>query len=369
VKDSAGPRSPTLTDVAREAGVSVGTVSHVVSGARHVRPETRIRVERAIALLRFRPNRVARSLISDRTNTVAVVIPDVANPFFADLIRGAEDVFDAAEIVIAFRSSDNSSATQRRHLQSFLERRVDGVILAVAADADPNELHDLAERGPVVLVDRVPRGWEGDTVRGDDLLAMELVVNHLFSLGHRKIALVNGDIGLSTALGRENGFRTSMATLGLSPHCISSGSFTLQSGLDQALNHLASSDPPTAICAANDLLALGTLAAARRLGLSVPGDLSVTGLDDITYADLASPPLTTVAQPAYTMGATAARLVLQRLEDRSRAGRLDPRQEVILKPTLVPRQSTGSPTRGPAGDGGDSRATLQHGDTAEPGTN
>ncbi len=329
---------PTMHDVARVAGVSIGTVSHVLSRSHYVRPETRARVEVAVDELGFRPNRVARALVRRRTNTVAVVLPDITNPFFAELARGAEDVLGTADFAAVFGNSDNDPDKERRYLSNFGDRRVDGMIIVIAAETDGNEISDLAERMPTVAVDRVISGWRGDQVVGDNEAGMALAVHHLVELGHRRVALINGDRRLSTTVERRLGFGRALQVEGLQPVSMTDGAFTYESGFQQALELLGRSNRPTAVCATNDLLAFAVLAAASEKGCRIPQDLSVVGYDDIAFAKLASPSLTTVRQPAYDMGATAAHLLLERLQDDRRLSK-----RVVTKAELVVRGSTAAP--------------------------
>ena len=318
----------------------MGTVSNVVSGARAVRPETRERVERAIAELGFRPNTIARALIRRRTQTVGMVIPDVTNPFFSDLIWEVERALTDADYAVVFGNSANDPGRERRYLEAFLSRRVDALVVVVTAGADLDFVRGLAAEVPTVFVDRlVPTDVE--SVVGDNDAGMALVVDHLVGLGHRRLALVNGDAGLETARARAAGVGAALARHGLELAACSSGAFTLESGDEQARRLLAGDSRPTAVVAANDLLAMGVLAAAVRGGLSVPEDVSVTGYDDIAYAAFTSPPLTTVRQPARTMGEEAVRLLLARLEGDESAPR-----RVVVEPELRARSSTGPPPPG-----------------------
>jgi LacI family transcriptional regulator len=318
----------------------VGTVSNVVSGARTVRPETRERVERAIAELGFRPNTIARALIRKRTQTVGMVIPDVTNPFFSDLIWEVERALTEADYAVVFGNSANDPGRERRYLEAFLGRRVDALVVVVTAGADLEFVRGLAAEVPTVFVDRlVPP--DVDSVVGDNAAGTALVVDHLVGLGHRRVALVNGDAGLETARAREAGADAALARHGLQLVARSSGAFTLESGDEQARALLAGAAAPTAVVAANDLLAMGVLAAAAGAGLAVPGDLSVTGYDDIAYAAFTSPPLTTVRQPARAMGEEAVHLLLARL-----AGDGSPPRRAVVEPELRPRSSTGPPAVG-----------------------
>ncbi len=329
---------PTIKDVARLAGVSVGTVSNVLNRPRRVSPQTRAKVEWAIAQLGFRPNKVARALISQRTNTVGMIVPDAANPFFAELLRGVEDVLGERDYAVIFGNSDNSASKERRYITALRERRVDGMIAVTATDADAEEIRALGEEIPMVIVDRQISGWEGDCVLSDNRLGMTLAVDHLVSLGHRRIALIDGDLRLFTARERYAGFLDGLARHGLEPAVVSFGSFTFDSGYSQMAALLRGDPLPTAVCAANDLLALGAIAAILDAGLRVPQQISIVGYDDIIFARVSSPGLTTVRQNARAMGAEAARLMLERLE-----GRRSGPKRVILEPELVVRQSTASP--------------------------
>ncbi len=329
---------PTIRDVARLAGVSVGTVSHVINGSRAVREDTRQRVERAIAVLGYRPNRLARALVRQRTGMIGMIIPDVTNPFFAELLRGAEDALVEFGYEVIFGNSDNQPAKEQAYLNAFRERRVDAVILTPVANAESAMLQALAREVPLILVDRLLPDWEGDYVVCDNRAGMWLAVEHLVKLGHQRIALVNGNPLLSTGHERRAGFLEAMAAHGLEPFAVSDGMFTLESGYAQAMTLLQQRERPTAICAGNDLIALGVLAAARACGQSVPADLSLTGFDDIAYAELTSPGLTTIRQPTREIGAEAARAAIRRISGES------PVCRIVMPVELVVRRSTAQPT-------------------------
>ena len=331
------PRRPTISDVAARAGVSIGTASHVLTGRRFVTPERRERVTRAMADLGYHPNRIARSLTLEETSTIAMVIPDVANPFFGELMRGVEEVARSAGYCVLFGNSDNNPDEERRYLTEFSERRVDGILLAVAAASDEPTASGPDFTMPVVALDRVPPDWPHDAVLVDNRNGIEQAVAHLVALGHKRIGMIGGDSAQSTGQERLAGFEEAMQRRGLDPAWRSVGSFSLASGMAQAAELLdrPRSEWPTALIAANDLIALGVLAAAREAGVSVPDELSVCGFDDIVYAAIAVPALTSVRQPVREIGVQAARLLLDRVE-----GRAGPAQTRVVRTKLVVRKST-----------------------------
>jgi LacI family transcriptional regulator len=337
---SASPtaRRPTITDVAELARVSVGTVSNVLTNAQRVSPATRRRVEVAIAQLGYRRDKVAQSLSRRRTNLIGALVPEVTNPFFAELVQEIENVvFSAGDYSVVFATSHEGPDSQRRYLESFRERRVDGVIVVVAAETELPDIEAIAADTAVVLVDRDVSDWQGDAVLSANESGVELAVDHLSQLGHVRIALINGELKLPTARERRQGFEQAMRTRHLTPVGISQGSFTLESGHAQMDALLSAPEPPTAVVAANDLLAMAAITAATAHGLRVPRDLSIVGYDDITYARLVSPPLTTVRQPAREMAREAANLLLDRLSNPPRESR-----RVVFQPELVVRRSTGA---------------------------
>lgn len=343
-----GDTSATVRDVAAAAGVSVGTVSHVVSGRRPVADATRERVARAIRALNYRPNRLARSLLERRTHTIGMLIPDIANPFFGELARAVEREARAGGYCVVFGNSENDPIVEAQYLAEFVERRVDGLIVVTAARRAWAER--LPADLPVVALDRYPAGWRYDAAVADNRLGMELVVSHLSELGHRRLGFLGGDPRLTTGRERASGFRAALTRRGLRAGWRSSGSFDLESGRQQAARmlRLAPGERPTAIVAANDLIALGALLAARDAGVQVPDELSVVGFDDIPFAALAFPPLTTVRQPIDQLAALAAGLLMGRV----RAGRQrrSASRFLSVRPDLVVRRSTAPAIEPPGTD-------------------
>ena len=232
-------RSPTIVDVAARAGVSTGTVSNVLSGSRHVRPETRARVEAAFAELEFRPNRIARALSQRRTSTIAMVIPDVTNPFFAELVRTVEQSLAAAGYAVLFGNAANDADAERRYLTEFADRRVDAIVAATAG-VDAEFLHRLGAELPTILVDRVADGWTGDLITDDNHAGMTAAVDHLVALGHRHIGFLDGQPTLSTGRERLTAVRRALRRHGLELTSAAAGPFTLESGYRSAHELLTS---------------------------------------------------------------------------------------------------------------------------------
>jgi LacI family transcriptional regulator len=338
VDDAPKPRKrATIVDVARAAGVSIGTVSHVLSNARRVRPETRERVEEAIAQLDFEPDNVARSMIRGRTQTIGMLLPDITNPFFADLSWLVEQALADFDHALVIGNSGNDSAREERYLRSFITRRVDAIIVAVAGTENLSVLKRIGNDIPTVLFDRVIDGTPWDSVLTDSAGGIGAVVDHLIGLGHTRIALASADPELPTAAARRAALVSGIARHGLDLAGETVGAFTLSSGREQGHALLARSPRPTAIVAGNDLIAMGILDAAAAAGIAIPADLSVVGYDDIVYAGYTAPPLTTVRQPVDRVAAEIVRLLRSRIEDPAAEAR-----HVILEPRLVVRDTTGA---------------------------
>jgi LacI family transcriptional regulator len=332
-----GATRSTIVDVAKRAGVSTGTVSNVLSGARRVSPQTRRRVEQACDELAFRPSRVARALSQRRTHAVGMLVPDVTNPFFGALILTAERALAERGYAVLFGNAGNDAHVERRYLAEFVERRVDGIVAATSG-VEADVLVAVGEQTPTVLVDRTIAGWPGDSVVGDDRGGMALAVAHLVALGHERIALLDGEHALSTGRARLDGAVDELARLGLEPAAVTSGPFTLESGYERASEILGAAPRPTAICAANDLLAIGAMRAAGARAVDVPTGLSITGFDDIAFAPYVSPPLTTVRQKPQLIASAIVDVLTRRIADPAA-----PPARIVVDPELVVRRSTSAP--------------------------
>jgi LacI family transcriptional regulator len=330
----------TLREVATAAGVHPGTASRALNEATRslVRPETVERVVAAANALGYKPNLLARSFKTHRTNSVGIIIPDINNPLFPPMVRGVEDRLFKEGYVALLANTENDPVRQERIFEGMVDRRVDGLVLATARRDDPS-LTALGDEGiPIVLVNRVVKDHTFPSVSVDDAAGIRMVVEHLRGLGHQRIAHVAGPQSMSTGYARYGGFVSSMAESGavVDPQLVAfAEGFTIEEGERCAAEVLACADAPSAIVAANDMLALGCYAAAETAGLLCPEDVSIVGFNDMPYIDRLDPPLTSVRIPHYDIGAYAAGMLLDAIR-----GVALPRNEVHLAPTLVVRGST-----------------------------
>ncbi len=304
-------RQPTIRQVAALAGVSPSTVSRVLNGTdgQHMRPATRDRVLEAIRKLNYTPQRAARSLRRQLAQVLAVLLPDISNPFFALLARGVEAVaFDAGCSTLICDSS-NSVHKETRYLSLLLAERVQGVVFVPVAQPDRDAIDRLAHCGVrMVVADREVRGLP--TISADNRTGSRMLTEHLLELGYRKIAYIAGPADVSTANDRLAGFLDALKVRDMTPVCVCHGQFTYESAYATAKAILARGSPD-AIMAANDLMAVGVMRAAAELGLIVPDDLGVAGFDHVPWAAFVRPQLTTVEVPARRMGTEAARMLLE----------------------------------------------------------
>ncbi len=332
----------TLKDVARRARVSVSTAARALGGYGYVSPSTRERVLRAARALDYHPNAVARSMIKGRTHTIGVVVSDSANPFFAAVVRGIEDVALPHGYGILLCNADEDPLKEAMYLNMLRQKRVDGVIVS-PSDASSGALPGLLAAGvPLVQVDRRAPGLPADAVVVDNQAGVRAAVRHLACLGHRHIALIGGPARLYTGRERTKAFRDALRELGLPAveDWLLEGTFKVDSGYQLAGRLLEVSPRPSAVFVANNLMTIGALLRFKEAGVRIPEDLAVVGFDDMDWAPILTPPLTAVAQPTFELGKTAATLLLERIHRPS----LPPRV-VTLPPRLVVRESCGARLR------------------------
>jgi LacI family transcriptional regulator, galactose operon repressor len=329
---------PNIYDVAEAARVSVATVSAVLNDSAFVSPALKARVQTAVAALRYHPNLLARSLAKQRTQTLGIIVPDIANPFFPEVVRGAEDIAHAAGYTLLIASSDNNIPKEEVYLRLFLAKRVDGVILTKAPGHMPLELQRaFAKAGvPVVLLARTVAGFVTDVVELDDRGAAYEGVTHLLRLGYRRVAFIGGLRGASTSRKRLDGYRAALrdAKVALEPALVTEGDFRVESGYRAGLDLLKSR--PDAVFIANYLMTVGFMEALRQYRMRCPEDVALVTCDDYPWMDSFSPRLTTIDLPKRELGAAAAQLLVDRIaKGKGRA------RTIKLKNALRVRESCG----------------------------
>jgi len=329
----------TIKDVARLADVSTATVSHVINDTRYVSDELRGRVLDAMETLDYRPNVLAQGLRGGETHTIGLVVPDNANPFFAEVSRAVEDVGFARGYSVILCNTRDDLGRERAYIDLLVAKQVDGIIFIAAGDHHEH-LDELTRRNvPLVLADRDVDLTDADVVLVNNERGGYEATKHLLDLGHRRIGCIAGPSEATPSADRVAGYGRALqeAGLPLSEGLIETGDFRYQGGEAAAERLLAGAAHPSAIFACNDLMAIGALRAIRKAGLDVPGDISVVGYDDIPLASAMSPALTTAAQPVDQLGALSTELLLSRIED----GAVGTAQRITLETTLVVRGSSG----------------------------
>ncbi|MEN5266628.1 LacI family DNA-binding transcriptional regulator [Stenotrophomonas sp. TWI587] len=334
----------TIYDIAKHVGVSAGTVSRALSRPEKVLPATRARIEQAAAALGYVPNTVARTLKTQRSGKILVTVPDIANPFFAQILQGAEDAAQAVGYAVLLGDTQNLPEREERYAQMLRRNEADGLI--VLGHRLPPTARDIVQQqgsaAPVV------NGCEFDPALGipsvhiDNAAAARAVMDHLYGLGHERIAVVGGPPDNPLHQQRLEGVRAAGKARGrLRQLSIVPGDFSVQSGHAAGMELLARASVPTAVFCFSDQMALGVLAACRDLGIGVPDGLSVVGFDDLASSRYLTPPLTTIQQPMREIGARAVHLLLAIIE------RVDVPLQQTLDFSLMVRGSTAAPALHP----------------------
>ncbi|SCL17416.1 LacI family DNA-binding transcriptional regulator [Micromonospora inyonensis] len=340
----------TIPDVAKAAGVSTATAARALGGYGHVSERFRERVLAAAEELGYRPNALARSMITGRTQSLGLVVADIENPFFAAVTRAVGDAARVHGYEVLLANSDEDVATERSSVRLFLDKRVDGIIVAPASSTDVEHLREAQAAGvAVVAIDRRVTGIAADSVTVHNRAAAAAAVMHFLAAGHTRIGYLRGTVSpgehdglgrrISTGDERLLGYRESLRSAGLDPdRYVRVGCLGRKEALHAMLDLLGQPDPPTAVLTPDSILALGVLLAARERGLAIPDDLSVISFDDTDWADVVTPPLSVISQPVHAMGARAVELLLDRI-DRAH-GRA---RHVRLRARMVERASVGPP--------------------------
>jgi LacI family transcriptional regulator, galactose operon repressor len=335
------PSNTTIRDVARLSGVSPMTVSRVINDSERVSPETRRRVEEAISELGYVPSRLARGLSRRRTGTLAVIVPDVANPFFTAIVRAAEEVARRADYHVILCDTRADLGVERGVIEELIAHRVEGAVIAPVSDRSATHLRRLAEFGvPFVLIDRTIPGVDCDVVLGDSSSGARQLVEHLVSLGHRRIGFIVESDDVSTARDRRAGYESALKAAGiaLDPALVAHAAPDPSGGSAGMSRLLELEERPTAVFTVNNLVALGAIEAVRAAGLEVPDDVALVCFDDIEYASRLYPFLTAMEQPAQTFGTLGTQLLLERIEGRGP----ERRHEVVLPGEFIIRKSCGA---------------------------
>ncbi len=329
--------SATLAEVARRASVSPATVSRVLNDDLRVGAAYRERVLEAVRELDYRPNRLARNLRKQTTTTIGVVVPDIENPHFSEMVRAVEDTAYPLGYRVLVCNTDEQADKQAGYLEALMDERVSGVIMS-PSDPRGAQISTLLDRGiPVVAFDREVADERADAVLADNVRATRTATQLLIDAGHRRVAFVGGRRDVETGAERLAGYEMAMHAAGLELDSVD-GEFRLESAR-AAVERLLAGDPhPTGLVVANNLMTVGALRAVRAAGLRVPGDVSLVGIDDPAWAELIDPPLTAMGQPVGRMAADAMALLLERV-----AGARDEPRRIVHAFELRRRASAGSP--------------------------
>lgn len=326
----------TMKDIARLAGVSTSTVSHVINGSRFVSDEMRQKIEKVVKELNYKPSLVARSLKIKETNTIGMLVTASSNPFFAEVIRQVERYCERHNYHLLLVNTDGEAQNLKKHLDRLLRKQVDGLLLMCA---EPMELEEdlLANIAlPMVIIDWWNQPLNADKVHENSELGGYLATNSLIQAGFTEIAIITGELFKPLAMQRLNGYKRSLLEhhLPIYPEWIIEGQFSFQTGLEKGLQLLSQTPRPKAIFAMSDSIALGLYQAVWQLGLNIPQDVAIIGYDNIELSQYLAPPLSTIHQPKARLAKNAVELLIARIKNPDK-----PFVEIELQPELIQRQS------------------------------
>jgi len=329
----------TIKEIAEKAGVSTATVSRALNGKPDIALETKKKILAIVKELNYTPNNIARAFVTKKTKCIGVVVADNANPFYAEIIRGIEETTMRKGYSIILCNTSEDIKREIKAIQVLKEKRVDGMIIN-PTQKKIEHLRALKEEGiPFVLLNRNIEELEVDCVKNDNIYGAYQATEHLIRLGHKRIGHITGPLYTSSVRERIIGYKKALATYGIpiDESLIANVSLTFQGGYEGALKLLKSSDPPTAIFAYSDIMAIGVIKACKELKIKIPENLSLVGYDDIEISSFIEVPLTTVRQARYTIGTIITDLLIKRIR---RPKSKKPPQCIVLKPELVIRNST-----------------------------
>lgn len=325
-----------IVDVAKKANVSTATVSRVLSRPEAVAEKTAQKVLKAIEVLNYQPNVLARQLRRLETKTILVVVPDITNPFFSKVLRGIESVAVAKGYQVLLGDTGNDVDRESSYLNILQQKKADGMVL-LTARMEPRAVEEIAREFPVVLACEYIEGSSLPTVSIDNISGARRATEYLIGLGHQRIGCISGPLDIVLSKDRLKGFYQAMArnSITVEPVLVQEGNFTFESGFNLMKKFFALGQLPTAIFAANDEMAMGAIKAIKSKGLNVPEDVSVIGFDDLKFSSIFEPSLTTVAQPAFQIGETAMELLMKLINEEEVL-----QEQIILEDTLIERESS-----------------------------
>lgn len=339
----ANSKPPTIKDVAELAGVSVATVSRVLNGSVYVKDDVRERVLATAETLNYRPSRVARSLRTQRSKTIALLIPDIQNRFFVSLQRGLEDYVFSQGFVVMVCNTVDDPGRESLYLQILEDEAIAGIVICPTdEDRSPDQLHEIASRGvPLVAVDRRLKRAQVDFVLSENITGAKAAVSHLIEQGHRRIAIIAGPSRFTPASERKLGYEQALSEHGIPLDPVYIRRTNYKSDESEVVTHelLTGPNPPTALFLSSGNVAIGSLKAIHQLGLRIPDDISLVVFDDPDWAEAYSPPLTVVAQDTRKLGQLSGELLLSRMR-----GSTKPFEDLRLPTQLVIRGSVSTPS-------------------------
>lgn len=327
---------PTMHDIARESGVAIGTVSNVLNGLESVRPKIKERVTRAITKLGYEPNQAARALRRNRSDIIGMVIPDITNPFFPLVVRGAEDAAYKKGLRLILGNSDEDAEKEIKYVNDLLQYNPTCLILIPGSRSVLDAGILANSRCPTVCIDKRIKGWKGVLVASANEEGGYRATRYLLSMGHKRIAIISG-ANTGVSLDRSDGYKRALEEEGIDQnreYLMEEDRFDRPAGYRATLALLQTKNPPTAIFAENDLMAIGSIEAIREMGLKCPQDISVVGFDNLDVCEMIEPALTTISQSPYDIGAKAVEVALHILEQNFTGA-----ENVVLPVNLILRNS------------------------------
>jgi len=332
----------TLKDVAREAGVSITVASRGLGSYGYVSRESREKVLRAAKKIGYQPDQIAKSLKTQQTYTIGLLISDITNIWFTTMVRAIEDVAEQNGYNLILCNTDENQEKETRYLKVLYGKKIDGLIIAATGEKSPY-LKKLIRGGlPVILIDRKLKGFHTTQVTVDNEFGACEAVKHLINLGHKRIGVINGHPRTTPGKERFEGYKKALAenNISLDPALVKYGDFRIEKARKASQELIKMKNPPTAIFVANNVMVMGTYQVLKENNVRIPEEMAIVGFDDPEWASLMEPSLTTIGQPSHSMGTMACQVLLQRIRKNERKRLQD--EEIVLRPKLIIRKSCGA---------------------------